>query len=40
VSGDVAFYCLLDAAPADVTVTDGNTLTIDSDGTPPVFTLA
>lgn len=39
--GDVAFYCLLDSTPADVTATSGNTLTIDSDGTPnPVFTLA
>jgi hypothetical protein len=26
--GDVVCYCLLDAAPADVTATDGNTLTI------------
>lgn len=41
VGGDVAFYCLLDSTPADVTATNGNTLTIDSDGTPnPVFTLA
>lgn len=41
VSGDVLAYCLLDSAPADVTVTAGNTLTIDSDGSPnPVFTLA
>jgi hypothetical protein len=39
--GDVAFFCLLDSTPADVTATTGNTLTIDSDGTPnPVFTLA
>jgi hypothetical protein len=39
--GDVAFYCLLDSTPADVTATSGNTLTLDSDGTPnPVFTLA
>jgi hypothetical protein len=38
VAGDVLAYCLLDSAPADVTVTTGNTLTIDSDGTPaPVF---
>lgn len=28
VGGDVAFYCLLDNAPADVTATAGNTLTI------------
>lgn len=41
VAGDVLFYCLLDSTPADVTVTSGNPLTIDSDGTPnPVFTLA
>jgi hypothetical protein len=41
VGGDVCFFCLLDSTPADVTATTGNTLTIDSDGTPsPVFTLA
>ena len=41
VSGDVMFFCLLDSTPADVTATSGNTLTIDSDGTPaPVYTLA
>jgi hypothetical protein len=41
VGGDVFAFCLLDNTPADVTVTAGNTLTIDSDGTPsPVFTLA
>ncbi len=41
VSGNVLAYCLLDSRPADVTTTTGNTLTIDSDGTPsPVFTLA
>lgn len=41
VGGDVLAYVLLDSAPADVTATAGNTLTIDSDGTPsPVFTLA
>lgn len=40
-AGDVVCYCLLDSTPADVTATTGNTLTIDSDGTPnPVFTLA
>lgn len=40
VGGNVLAYCLLDSAPADVTATDGNTLTIDSDGSPsPVFTL-
>lgn len=36
--GDVICYCLLDATPADVTVTTGNTLTI---ATPSgIFTLA
>jgi hypothetical protein len=41
VGGNVLAYVLLDSAPADVTATSGNTLTIDSDGTPsPVFTLA
>jgi hypothetical protein len=41
VGGNVLAYCLVDSTPADVTVTSGNTLTIDSDGTPgPVFTLA
>jgi hypothetical protein len=40
-SGDIMAYCLLDSAPADVTTTNGNTLTVDSDGTPgPVLTLA
>ena len=39
VSGNVLCYCLLDSAPADVTVTTGNTLTVAAavDG---VFTLA
>lgn len=41
VGGNVLAYCLLDSAPADVTATTGNTLTVDSDGTPsPIFTLA
>lgn len=41
VSGDVLCYVLLDSTPADVTATSGNTLTVDSDGSPsPVFTLA
>jgi hypothetical protein len=41
VSGDVVAFCLLDSSPADVTATTGNTLTLDSDGSPaPVFTLA
>jgi hypothetical protein len=37
--GDVLCYCLLDSTPADVTATDGNTLTIalHSSG---IFTLA
>jgi hypothetical protein len=38
VGGNVICYCLLDSAPADVTVTTGNTLTI---ATPSgIFTLA
>ena len=28
VSGNVAFYCTLDSTPADVTATNGNTLTV------------
>lgn len=41
VAGNVLAYVLLDSTPADVTATAGNTLTIDSDGTPsPVLTLA
>jgi hypothetical protein len=41
VSGRVLAYCLLDNTPADVTITAGNSLTIDSDGVPgPVLTLA
>lgn len=41
VGGNVLAFCLLDSTPADVTTTTGNTLTIDSDGSPnPVFTLA
>lgn len=28
VGGNVVFYCLLDSTPADVTATDGNTLTV------------
>ncbi|PVB24471.1 hypothetical protein DDJ71_06385 [Mycobacteroides abscessus] len=39
--GDVLCYVLLDNTPADVVTTNGNSLTIDSDGSPaPVFTLA
>lgn len=41
VGGNVLAYVLLDSTPADVTATAGNTLTIDSDGSPsPVLTLA
>jgi hypothetical protein len=42
VGGRVLCYCLLDSAPADVSVTAGSTLTIRSDNTAnnPVFTLA
>lgn len=39
VGGDVLAYMLLDSTPADVTVTDGNTLTIDP-GDDGIFTLA
>lgn len=39
VSGKVLCYCLLDSAPADVTVTDGNTLTVQINAS-GVFTLA
>ena len=39
VSGNVLCYCLLDSSPADVTVTDGNTLTIQISAS-GVFTLA
>lgn len=38
-TGDVVCYCLLDAAPADVTATDGNTLTIALNAS-GIFTLA
>lgn len=41
VGGDVVAYFLLDSGGADVTTTSGQTLTVDSDGSPgPVFTLA
>lgn len=41
VAGDVICFCLLDATPGDVSASAGNTLAIDSDGSPsPVFTLA
>lgn len=39
VGGNVLCYCLLDSTPADVTATDGNTLTI-SPNISGVFTLA
>lgn len=39
VGGDVLCYCLLDDAPADVTATDGNTLTVAAHAS-GVFTLA
>lgn len=38
VSGNVLCYCLLDAAPADVTATTGNTLTVAANAS-GVFTL-
>jgi hypothetical protein len=37
VSGDVIAFCLLDATPADVTTTSGNTLTLNAS---PFLTLA
>lgn len=39
VGGRVLCYCLLDSAPADVTATDGNTLTVQISAS-GVFTLA
>lgn len=39
VAGNVLCYCLLDSAPADVTVTTGNTLTVQTNAS-GVFTLA
>src|SRR3990167_400779 len=39
VGGDVICYCLLDSTPADVTVTDGNTLTVAMNAS-GIFTLA
>ena len=39
VAGNVLCYALLDSTPADVTATDGNTLTVGSNGG-TVFTLA
>jgi hypothetical protein len=38
-AGDVVAYCLLDSTPADVTATDGNTLTIAFNAS-GIFTLA
>lgn len=41
VGGNIAFFCLLDGTPADVTVTANNVLVVDSDGSPnAIFTLA
>ena len=39
VGGIVVCYCLLDSAPADVTATDGNTLTVTMNAS-GVFTVA
>ena len=39
VAGDVVCYCLLDSTPADVTATDGNTLTVTINAS-GIFTLA
>ena len=39
VGGDVVCYCLLDSTPADVTATDGNTLTVQIHAS-GVFTLS
>lgn len=39
VTGNVLCYCLLDSTPADVTATDGNTLTVAANAS-GVFTLA
>jgi hypothetical protein len=39
VAGNVLCYCLLDSTPADVTATDGNTLTVAANAS-GVFTLA
>jgi len=39
VGGNVLCYCLLDSAPADVTATDGNTLTVAAHAS-GVFTLS
>ena len=39
VSGNILAYCLLDSSPADVTATDGNTLTVTINAS-GVFTLA
>jgi hypothetical protein len=39
VAGNVLCYCLLDSTPADVTCTDGNTLTVAAHSS-GIFTLA
>jgi len=38
VGGDILAYCLLDSAPADVTATAGNTLTVAAHATNGIFT--
>lgn len=40
VAGNVLCYCLLDSTPADVTATDGNTLTVAAHATNGVFSMA
>ena len=40
VGGRVLCYCLLDSAPADITATTGNTLTVAADASNGVFTLS
>jgi hypothetical protein len=40
VGGDVLAYCLLDSTPADVTATDGNTLTVAAHATNGALTIA
>lgn len=40
-SGKIAFFCLLDSTPADVTALSGNILQLNSDGTSAyIFTIA
>lgn len=40
VGGNVLCYCLLDSAPADVTTTTGNTLTVAAHATQGIFQLS